>query len=555
MSEQINIRPDKDKISSYISNFEKGNLQVPAFQRKFVWNNEKKLDLFDSIKRGYPIGSVLLWQPNFESEEDYEKFGGEKLGAYYIPKRNANSFYILDGFQRLSTLIGCLLHPQKAKVKGIIRDEKEWFKEFNIIYNLKDESFEINRLKDFEGLKNYQIPIYKLVDGKEFFNFQKSLFQEEQEIIQEYIEKYEEISLIFQSYELPNINAYGGSITEAVDIFQRLNSTGAPITKDWVISALAYGQDRNYHFATEIDLLLDDDLSNYNFQNIKREVILQCITNSFGGVYFDQVSKNSNKKLEELVKREDFIPITKDTFIAIEKTSKFFFENLNVLDSKYIPYNNQFIFINDFFSKRDNPTKDQIQELKRWFWITSYSNYFTNYNLSKQRLAYNKFQDFINKDSNPVFYDNQEKFESLEFPDKIDMGSVRKKALALFMINYSLNKNSLLNGESLVAENIANVRDHKLFKDHSSSENTLFIIEKYNSTDNIPKSIKDLSFMLLKENMGKFEEYFINEDMREEFEKGNFEEVLEIRKSLIVREERLFVESLGISYNDPRFPF
>ena len=68
MSEQINIRPDKDKISSYISNFEKGNLKVPAFQRKFVWNNEKKLDLFDSIKRGYPIGSVLLWQPNFESE-------------------------------------------------------------------------------------------------------------------------------------------------------------------------------------------------------------------------------------------------------------------------------------------------------------------------------------------------------------------------------------------------------------------------------------------------------------------------------------------------------
>ncbi|MFN4149583.1 MAG: molybdopterin cofactor-binding domain-containing protein [Candidatus Sericytochromatia bacterium] len=97
-------------------------------------------------------------------------------GAYYIPKRNSNSFYILDGFQRLSTLIGCLLHPQKAKLKGIVRDEKEWFKEFNIVYNLKDQLFEMNRSKDFESLKNFQIPIYKLVDGKEFFNFQKSTF-------------------------------------------------------------------------------------------------------------------------------------------------------------------------------------------------------------------------------------------------------------------------------------------------------------------------------------------------------------------------------------------
>lgn len=548
MSEQIYIRPDKDKIASYITNFEKGNLQVPAFQRKFVWNNEKKLDLFDSIKRGYPIGSILLWQPNFESEEDYEKFGGDKLGAYYIPKRNLNSFYILDGFQRLSTLIGCLLHPQKAKLKGIVRDEKEWFKEFNIVYNLKDQLFEMNRSKDFESLKNFQIPIYKLVDGKEFFNFQKSLFNEEQETIDEYIERYEEISLIVQNYELPNINAFGGSITEAVDIFQRLNSTGAPITKDWVISALAYGQDRSYHFASEIDFLLDDNLSKYNFQNIKREVVLQCITNSFGGVYFDQVSKNSNKKLEELVKREDFIPITKETFIAIEKTSEFFFENLCVLDSKYIPYNNQFIFINDFFSKISKPTIEQLLELKKWFWITSYSNYFTIYNLSKQRLAYNKFQDFINRSSNPVFYDNKDNFEALDFPDKIDMGSVRKKTLALFMINYSVKNDDFFNKVNLEAENISNVKTYKLFKDYNSSENTIFIIEKYNSTDNFPKTIKDLSFMLSMDYKGQYSEYFINDDMREEYYKRNIEDVLEIRKKLIINAERSFVESLGIEY-------
>lgn len=547
MNEQIKIKADKDNISEYIKNFEKGLLQVPAFQRNFVWTNEKKLDLFDSIKKGYPIGSVLLWQPFFEKEEFYDDFSGDKLGSYPIPERNSNSFFILDGFQRLSTLIGCLLHPEKAKQKGIVRDEKEWQKEFNIVYNLKEENFEINRnSKEF-----FQVPIYKLVDGKEFYQFQKNLFDDD-EVNSKYIERYEEISLIFQNYELPNINVFGGSITEAIDIFQRLNSTGSPITTDWVINARAMGKDINFRLGEKIDYLLENELTKYNFQKIKRLVILQCITNSFGGVYFDQISKNDNKKLELLVDKPEFIPVTEKTFLAIERAVKFLFEELIVLDAKFIPYNNQVIFITDFFNKIDSPTEKQTDELKKWFWITSYSNYFTIYNLSKQRIAYEKFQNFIsNEDEDPIFYDSNNRFETLDFPDKIEMGSVRKKSLALFMINYSINKKSILKGRSLNVDNIANVKSYKLFKDFNSSENTIFIIEKYNSTDNFPKSIKDLSFMLAIENKGKYSEYFITEIMREEYVKGNIEKVLELRKELIMIEEREFVDILNIDYRDP----
>ena len=116
------------------------------------------------------------------------------------------------------------------------------------------------------------------------------------------------------------------------------------------------------------------------------------------------------------------------------------------------------------------------------------------------------------------------------------------------MTNYSINKEEILKGKSLLVDNTENVKSYKLFKDYNSSENTVFVVEKYNSTDNFPKSIKDLSFMLLKENAGNFSEYFINEDMREEYEKGNIEDVLELRRELIINAERAFVESLGIEY-------
>ncbi|MBK8564029.1 MAG: DUF262 domain-containing protein [Saprospiraceae bacterium] len=550
MSQSLIIKTQIERLSGYIASFEKGNLQVPAFQRDFVWKNEAKLALFDSILKGYPIGTVLLWKPENSSEFDYEGFSTDRMGTYRIPPKNANSFYIIDGVQRLSTLIGCLLHPIKSEHKGIDRLEVEWQKDFNIVYNLRDEAFEPNRFKSNDKLDFFQIPVYKLVDAKEFFEFQRQLpkFESDEQKIKEYLQRYEDVSLIFQYYEIPRIEIHGGSISEAIDIFQRMNSTGAKITVDWVVSARAIGKDPSFRLGTEIDNLLDIDLRGYNFQNLKRDVILQSITNSFGGVYFDQISKNDFRKIEALVDRDDFIEVTKKTFGSIQKAAKFLFENLFVIDSKLLPYNNQLIFISDFFNKIDNPTTIQFESLKKWFWVTTYSSYFTIYNLSKQRLAYNKFQEFIeNEEANPIYNDRgDEEFETVEFPSKIEMGSVRSKALALFMLQHqSYNHN--LNPES-----VNGFRTIKLFKDFGEngkeaniSENTVLIIDDEHCS--ISKSQKDLTEWLNSDESHDL--FFITTDMKTAFREGKSKgEILSMRRELIMRKEREFVEGFDLRY-------
>lgn len=40
----------------------KGQIRVPAFQRGFVWDPERVAFLMDSIYKGYPFGSLLLWR-------------------------------------------------------------------------------------------------------------------------------------------------------------------------------------------------------------------------------------------------------------------------------------------------------------------------------------------------------------------------------------------------------------------------------------------------------------------------------------------------------------
>ena len=45
-----------------MSEIEKGIIKIPQFQRDFVWTKEKSAKLLDSILKGYPIGTFILWK-------------------------------------------------------------------------------------------------------------------------------------------------------------------------------------------------------------------------------------------------------------------------------------------------------------------------------------------------------------------------------------------------------------------------------------------------------------------------------------------------------------
>lgn len=537
----IRINPDKDSLLDYIVRFQEGKIQVPAFQRNFVWSTYQKIELLESIERGYPIGSVILWQPDFNQDEELYKFESESIGSYTIPTKRNDFFYILDGFQRLSTLFGCLINPSET---NLLQDKELWFKEFNIVYDLEskegDDNFELSKKRHSE-LEYYKIPVYQLIDPKFFYNFQRKLIElkVDKESVERYLDKFEKVSKAIQKYELPSINIYGGNLAEAVDIFQRLNSRGTPISPDWIVSGLSFNKDRGFKLGVAIDELLEN-LTVYNFQNQNRSVILKCITNSFGSVYFDMPSKG--KKLEELARRDDFIDKTLSTLKSVGKAVKFLFEELFVLNSKLLPYNSQLIFITEFLNQVTNPTKEQLTTLKKWFWITTYSNYFTRYNLSKQRIAYNSFQEFIKDETiSPVYYERKEPFETLEFPEKINMGSVRAKALALFMLEYqaqyTIIDNEMLNG----------FKTYKLFKyEGNVSENTVLVFD--DGIMPIPKSTKELSHWLtLPDDHFRF---FITEEMKIKFQNGiSPKEILNDRKLLLLAKEKIFVEQLGLFYS------
>lgn len=528
MNKDLKIITEVNRLVHILTDISDGIYQTPKFQRDFVWSKSNILQLFDSIKNGYPIGSILLWKPKTDV---FEKTN--KLGPYIIPDNKDSFWFILDGYQRLSSIFGCLFDPDSNKLDF---DEIVWSNKFNIWYDLSTEEFFIPRQN--VSTSPYQVALYKLINTKEAFKFQTNLVNNNisDEMVDIYMERYSELGTTFIDYTLPTINIEGGNITEAVEIFSRINSRGMDISPDWMISALTYNKDKNFRLGSLIDDLLNS-LEAYNFHKLPkaRDIILKCIMNSFGKSYLDQ-----SNNLEQLAKRQDFIKISKKTISSIEKAVQFLYQDLLVLDSKYLPYLPQLIFITDFFNTLENPSERQLYDLKRWFWITSYSNYFTIYTISKQRKAYYQFRKYLNNETSEiVYYDTPNiPFQTLDFPVKNFSGSARYNCLCLFMLNYSKNFQTIerKSADCLYELKLINSKAHT-----NIPENTILYFN--NSDDNVLTKKSIIENRLINN-----DNYFIDENVTNHLKSNKNNKAIKFRKNCIIENEQKFVTNLGLIY-------
>lgn len=111
-------------VEAVLRGIHKKEYLLPAIQREFVWDVDQMRRLFDSLLRGYPIGSFLFWQVNPETAAGYTFY--DFITDYhqrdhpYAPKAHVPGgpvVAILDGQQRLTALnIGVYgSHAEKVK--------------------------------------------------------------------------------------------------------------------------------------------------------------------------------------------------------------------------------------------------------------------------------------------------------------------------------------------------------------------------------------------------------------------------------------------------------
>lgn len=113
-------------IASALRKIQGREFVLPAIQREFVWGSDQIARLFDSILRGYPIGSFLSWTVDGKHSSEFKFFGFIKdyhqRDAPHCPVLDIESgravIAILDGQQRLTALNIGLRGSHAARLHG-----------------------------------------------------------------------------------------------------------------------------------------------------------------------------------------------------------------------------------------------------------------------------------------------------------------------------------------------------------------------------------------------------------------------------------------------------
>src|SRR5437868_753732 len=105
----------KTELNKLLDEIIGGELQLPDFQRGWVWDDEHIRSLLVSVARSFPIGAVMLLETGGDTRFQVRPIEGVTLPTGKEPER-----LILDGQQRLTSLTQVL----KLKTAVDTRDEK-----------------------------------------------------------------------------------------------------------------------------------------------------------------------------------------------------------------------------------------------------------------------------------------------------------------------------------------------------------------------------------------------------------------------------------------------
>jgi hypothetical protein len=103
----------KRLLPEILAEIAKGNIQLPDFQRGWVWDDQHIRSLLVSIARAFPVGAVMLLETGGEA-----RFQVRPIEGVTLPNGNVEAeLLILDGQQRLTTLTQVLALKQPVKTR------------------------------------------------------------------------------------------------------------------------------------------------------------------------------------------------------------------------------------------------------------------------------------------------------------------------------------------------------------------------------------------------------------------------------------------------------
>jgi hypothetical protein len=210
------------EISELMFDIRKLNLVLPEFQREYVWTYDQAKQLIVSLFRGFPTGSLLFWKTDKPPEVKNTTIPPEKIGSTLV---------ILDGQQRLTTLY---LFTQN-EIPPFYREEDIKHDPRDLYFNLDSGDFQYYQVTKMQSNPTW-IAVTDCFTDKSInpFVIAKQKADDEQdpfELAHRYMDNLTQLRNIMERTYPIQIVPATASIDDAIDVFDRVNSLGTPLSK------------------------------------------------------------------------------------------------------------------------------------------------------------------------------------------------------------------------------------------------------------------------------------------------------------------------------------
>lgn len=370
MDVRVKIDVKKEIIQILVDELNSGKYFLPSFQRQYVWDEDDIKDLFDSIVKNYPIGTIILWKPSTASISEIDPFSKP-----LVDTRESNQsefFYVIDGQQRLTSLL--LLFSNWE-----IERDREKITCKPISYNPVNGRFYKSTRRG--------IDLSKLI--KAFYQYDDTVISELKKSTPE--ESYKEMEVmikgILNKYPIPicvmkTDREDAKTFREMAEAFIRVNKYGVRIGNlELMLSFLAGAISGNLKerirdlyevlyekFAIDLQPVIRFVFSNFGLKQTQISKVEQFKKN------IERISDYNSSTTEEI-----FDICNKAMRLAIELLKK----ELGLSNSRLLPSQIPLILIAKYFYTKGIDSLDKLEEFDvkniiNWFVLTSFNGYYSS---------------------------------------------------------------------------------------------------------------------------------------------------------------------------------
>lgn len=419
----------RESMLEILKSVKNGKIQLPDFQRGWVWDDEHILSLLVSIARSFPIGAIMLLENGGEAKFKNRMIEGfESENSTTIPDK-----LILDGQQRLTSLAQVLMMDKPVKTFDSKKKKIERYYYIDINRALSDWSnidgafFSVDADKkikpSFSNRESVDLSSTELEYEKFCFpcaqifdsdDWEHGLYQYENKKMNDYMLFRRQVLNSFRQYNIPVIHLSKENRKEAIClVFEKVNTGGVTLSVFELITATYAIEGANLReewFQKTTDgkpgLKLRLEMTN-NLKDIKATDFFQSLTLKYTkekrnrdiqeGKTGKSISGVSAKKDAVLSTPYSFYNANRDDMVdGFKRVSKFLKQEL-FLSAKNIPYSTQLVPLASVLSEIKDQWLEPViyDKIKRWFWCGVLGELYGGASETRIALDYIQLLDWI----------------------------------------------------------------------------------------------------------------------------------------------------------------